>query len=87
MHTLAQGPRKSADGPCVLVLLPTRELAQQVEEVAQDYCKRMDLSIVCLYGGASKLPQATALRNGKKLKIICFILKELIFALLLLVAY
>lgn len=30
MHTLKQAPRQHGDGPIVLVLLPTRELAQQV---------------------------------------------------------
>lgn len=39
MHILRQEKRSPGDGPIVLVLLPTRELAQQVEEVAREYCK------------------------------------------------
>ncbi|KHJ84111.1 hypothetical protein OESDEN_16179 [Oesophagostomum dentatum] len=33
VHTTKQQPRARYDGPSVLVLLPTRELAQQVQEV------------------------------------------------------
>lgn len=64
IHTMKQAPRSQADGPIVLVMLPTRELAQQVEEVAKSYCKIMNLSLVCCFGGASKHPQANALRRG-----------------------
>lgn len=45
-------------------MLPTRELAQQVQEVARVYSTAMGLSFTCLYGGASKGPQAGDLRRG-----------------------
>uniref|UniRef100_A0A915DYV6 RNA helicase n=1 Tax=Ditylenchus dipsaci TaxID=166011 RepID=A0A915DYV6_9BILA len=45
-------------------MLPTRELAQQVEEVARDYCKAMNLGLTCLFGGAAKAVQAGNLRRG-----------------------
>ena len=64
MHIMKQPPRQHGEGPIFLCLLPTRELAQQVEEVARDYCRAMRLSIACLFGGASKGPQAGALRRG-----------------------
>lgn len=64
VHTLAQPPRKPGDGPCVLVMLPTRELAVQVEEVAREYCKIMKLDVTCCYGGAPKGGQASDLRRG-----------------------
>ncbi|KAI6207733.1 DNA RNA helicase domain containing protein [Aphelenchoides besseyi] len=64
MHTLSQGHRPPSGGPSVLVLLPTRELAQQVQEVARDYCRAMNLSSTCLFGGASKHGQASDLRRG-----------------------
>lgn len=67
VHTLNNQPKASyGDGPVVLILLPTRELAQQVEDVAKDYCKVMGLSLVCLYGGASKGPQASVLKRGRQ---------------------
>lgn len=64
VHTTMQQPKKTGDGPTVLVLLPTRELAQQVEEVARDYCRVMNLSLTCCFGGASKGPQGNDLRRG-----------------------
>lgn len=59
-----QPAKKYGDGPSILILLPTRELAQQVEEVAKDYCKAMNLSLMCCFGGASKGPQAGDLKRG-----------------------
>ncbi|KAF1658193.1 UNVERIFIED_CONTAM: putative ATP-dependent RNA helicase DDX5, partial [Eudyptes robustus] len=64
LHTIKQGPRPHGGGPSVLVMLPTRELAQQVEEVAKEYCQAMRLSYTCLFGGASKHGQASDLRRG-----------------------
>ncbi|GMS81943.1 hypothetical protein PENTCL1PPCAC_4118, partial [Pristionchus entomophagus] len=64
MHTAAQTPRQHRDGPSVLVLLPTRELAQQVQEVAIKYCLALGLKMTCCFGGASKGPQARDLERG-----------------------
>ncbi|VDD89816.1 unnamed protein product, partial [Enterobius vermicularis] len=64
MHTLGQPPRSHHEGPSVLVLLPTRELAQQVQEVAKDYCAAMGLSLTCLFGGSPKVTQARDLKKG-----------------------
>ncbi|VIO87679.1 RNA-dependent helicase, putative [Brugia malayi] len=64
VHTINQPPRGHQKSPSVLVLLPTRELAQQVEEVAKDYCRATDLSITCLFGGAPKATQARDLERG-----------------------
>lgn len=64
MHTLQQKKREYREGPSVLVLLPTRELAQQVEEVAREYCKDMGLSLACVFGGAARGQQARDLSRG-----------------------
>lgn len=64
VHTVGQQPRGHREGPSVLVLLPTRELAQQVQEVARDYCKATGLSLTCLFGGAPKSGQARDLERG-----------------------
>lgn len=64
IHTTKQTPRQRGDGPAVLVLLPTRELAQQVQEVSVDFCKSLGLSMTCCFGGASKGPQARDLERG-----------------------
>jgi hypothetical protein len=64
VHAINQSPRRHNDGPSVLVLLPTRELALQVQEVAKKFCKIMGLETTCCYGGASKEVQAKALQRG-----------------------
>uniref|UniRef100_A0A915AEL0 RNA helicase n=1 Tax=Parascaris univalens TaxID=6257 RepID=A0A915AEL0_PARUN len=64
IHTTKQPPRGRGEGPSVLVLLPTRELAQQVQEVSREYCKAMGLSVTCLFGGAARGSQARDLERG-----------------------
>lgn len=52
-----------------LVLAPTRELAQQVQQVADDYGKCSKLKSTCIYGGAPKGPQIRDLERGNFLKL------------------
>lgn len=47
-----------------LVLTPTRELAQQVQQSVQRYAQDTQIKSVVAYGGASINPQLEALRNG-----------------------
>lgn len=59
------------DGPIALVLAPTRELAQQIQEVAQKYGGPTRVRNTCCYGGASKGPQARDLERGVEIVIAC----------------
>lgn len=47
----------------MLVLAPTRELTVQIENEAKKYCT-MGVKSLAMYGGTSKNPQITALRQG-----------------------
>jgi ATP-dependent RNA helicase RhlE len=58
--TGANGPRK----PRALVLVPTRELAVQVNDSLRSYAKHLRLSICSIYGGAGMGPQVDMLRRG-----------------------
>jgi superfamily II DNA/RNA helicase len=49
----------------VLVLVPTRELAQQVQEVALEFGHSSRIRSTCVYGGAPKGPQLRDLERGK----------------------
>lgn len=51
--------------PQCLVLAPTRELAQQVQQVAYDYGKSSRIKSTCVYGGAPKGPQIRDLERGE----------------------
>ena len=48
-----------------LVLVPTRELAQQVAEVAQIFASSSNVRHVCVYGGSPKGPQIRDLDKGQ----------------------
>jgi superfamily II DNA/RNA helicase len=57
--------RKPAQpGPRLLVLLPSRELAQQVAQVLRDFATDSRLRIALAFGGVSINPQLMALRGG-----------------------
>jgi len=73
LHIIKQQKRAPREGPIVCVMLPTRELAQQVEEVTKDYARAMGLGLTCLFGGVSKGPQARDLQRG----INCFFISIL----------
>lgn len=68
MTRLADTPRGTTR---MLVLIPTRELAQQVHDVLAPLAKMLGLTIACIYGGVGMEPQAQALRRGTTIVIAC----------------
>ncbi|XP_014234831.1 DEAD-box ATP-dependent RNA helicase 20-like isoform X2 [Trichogramma pretiosum] len=63
-------PRLSrGDGPIVLVLAPTRELAQQIQSVARDFGSASCIRNTCIFGGSPKGPQARDLERGVEICI------------------
>lgn len=63
VHIQNQPPLRKGDGPIVLVLAPTRELAQQIAEVAETFGKPFGIRNVCCYGGAPRGPQIFQIRR------------------------
>jgi ATP-dependent RNA helicase RhlE len=63
LHRLGREPR-AGRGPRALVLVPTRELAEQVLERARAYGRHLGASAVAIYGGVGMEPQVRALRQG-----------------------
>ncbi|KAI9076706.1 hypothetical protein K1719_041346 [Acacia pycnantha] len=70
LESLTNGPAKAArksgygKAPCVLVLLPTRELAKQVSSDFEVYGASLGLTCCCLYGGAPYQAQESKLKKG-----------------------
>jgi superfamily II DNA/RNA helicase len=64
IHVNNQPYLESGDGPIVLVLAPTRELAQQIQEVASDFGRTSRIKNTCVFGGAPKGPQLRDLERG-----------------------
>lgn len=54
---------------CILVLVPTRELAEQVTENAEGLLPNSGLSVVSIYGGTGYEKQKKALENGVELVV------------------
>ncbi|KAI3941150.1 hypothetical protein MKW92_047542 [Papaver armeniacum] len=52
------------NGPTVLVLAPTRELATQIQDEAVKFGRSSRVKCTCLYGGAPKGPQLRDLEHG-----------------------
>ncbi|XP_028827457.1 putative ATP-dependent RNA helicase DDX17 [Denticeps clupeoides] len=69
VHINHQPYLERGDGPICLVLAPTRELAQQVQQVAFDYGRSSRIKSTCIYGGAPKGPQIRDLERGVEICI------------------
>ncbi|EPR79471.1 DEAD/DEAH box helicase [Spraguea lophii 42_110] len=64
IHASQQEGLRRGDGPIVLVLAPTRELALQIKEVFDEFCKAFRMRCAAVYGGVSAYSQKQELRNG-----------------------
>lgn len=69
VHINNQPPLKRGDGPIALVLAPTRELAQQIQQVASDFGSSSYVRNTCVFGGAAKGGQARDLERGCEIVI------------------
>ncbi|KAG5105262.1 hypothetical protein JHK82_042232 [Glycine max] len=61
---LRQRCNNSLNGPTVLVLAPTRELATQIQDEVVKFGRSSRVSCTCLYGGAPKALQLKELDRG-----------------------
>ena len=65
LHRLASGPNtRTSKRPRVLVLVPTRELAIQVEVSVSTYGKYVSINSAAVFGGVGINPQIANLRRG-----------------------
>lgn len=69
VHINNQPPIRRGDGPIALVLAPTRELAQQIQQVATDFGSTAYVRNTCVFGGAPKREQARDLERGVEIVI------------------
>ncbi|WP_219096055.1 DEAD/DEAH box helicase [Pseudomonas sp. UMAB-40] len=59
-----EGPTVASNSVRALILVPTRELAEQVHEAVRQYAENLPLSTYAVYGGVSINPQMMKLRKG-----------------------
>ncbi|XP_050032619.1 probable ATP-dependent RNA helicase DDX5 [Dermacentor andersoni] len=69
VHITHQPYLQRGDGPVALVLAPTRELAQQIQQVASDFGKASRIRNTCVFGGAPKGAQLRDLERGVEICI------------------
>lgn len=64
LNAAPAGRGDSKRAPRALVLVPTRELAAQVQDSIRTYGKHLRMSTTTIYGGVGFFPQVQALRRG-----------------------
>ncbi|KFG72440.1 DEAD/DEAH box helicase [Streptomyces mutabilis] len=67
--TRTAGRRAEPKQPLALILVPTRELAQQVTEALEPYAEALRLRMTTVVGGTSIGRQITALREGAEVVV------------------
>ncbi|CAI6340258.1 unnamed protein product [Periconia digitata] len=69
VHINAQPLLAPGDGPIVLILAPTRELAVQIQQEISKFGKSSRIRNTCVYGGVPKGPQIRDLARGVEVVI------------------
>jgi ATP-dependent RNA helicase DDX5/DBP2 len=69
VHINAQPLLQPGDGPIVLILAPTRELAIQIQAECNKFGSSSKIKNTCLYGGVPKGPQIRDLQRGAEIVI------------------
>jgi ATP-dependent RNA helicase DDX5/DBP2 len=69
IHINAQPLLTAGDGPIVLILAPTRELAVQIQEECTKFGASSKIRNTCVYGGVPKGPQIRDLQRGAEIVI------------------
>lgn len=69
-HILDQPPLELTDGPIGLVMAPTRELALQIYNEFNKFCKILNLRCVCVHGGTGVAQTIADLKRGAEI-VVC----------------
>lgn len=65
------GTRRQPYRPHALILVPTRELANQVAKVIKPLAEALNLRTTTIFGGVGQHPQVVALKTGVDIVIAC----------------
>ena len=68
LQRLTQGPLRQMR---VLVIAPTRELAEQIHQATLDFGQKTKIRSATVYGGVGKGPQVSAMRRGVEIVVAC----------------
>ncbi|WP_018157712.1 DEAD/DEAH box helicase [Demetria terragena] len=68
---ISSGGRRTPMKPRALVLAPTRELANQINDALQPLAQAVGLNSRTVFGGVGQNPQVTAIRQGVDVLVAC----------------
>ena len=68
LQRLTRGPLRR---PRVLIVAPTRELAEQINETAAVLGRHTKIRSAAIYGGVGKGPQVAAIKRGTEILVAC----------------
>ena len=68
LQKLLDGPRRTARA---LIVTPTRELAEQINDVIRALASGTQIRSATIYGGVGTMPQVKALREGVEILVAC----------------
>ena len=68
-HCIEQRDIEVGEGPIGLILVPTRELATQVQQETRKFARALGMTSVLLVGGSSKWEQTKALKTGAEIVV------------------
>jgi ATP-dependent RNA helicase RhlE len=68
LQRLTKGPLRRVR---TLIVVPTRELAEQLHQAAVDLGQKTKIRSVAIYGGVGKQPQINALKRGVEIVVAC----------------
>jgi len=71
LNKLLDGPRGANSGPRALIVTPTRELAEQINQVVHALSAGTGLRSATIYGGVGADRQIKALRHGVEILVAC----------------
>jgi ATP-dependent RNA helicase DDX5/DBP2 len=69
VHMSAQPKLERGDGPIMLVLAPTRELAMQIDVEAEKFAGKLGFRSCCVYGGGARGDQVYKIKKGVEIII------------------
>jgi ATP-dependent RNA helicase DDX5/DBP2 len=64
IHINGQRLVERGEGPIVLVMVPTRELAMQIQKECQKFATACQLTVAAVYGGSDRATQHLILQRG-----------------------
>ena len=74
VHIMDQAEVEKGAGPIGVIVVPTRELAEQIHKETRKFSKAYQLRVAAAFGGLSKFEQFKDLKYGSEVGHIYYIL-------------